>query len=352
MPPAAAFAAAPPLTTTRPLTLQPRGAAGAPYCSAATTAATARPGRVGRLRMTASAPGGWCETARASRPSRPARLRDSGGHPPGAAAASVRGMAVVTVTTGGGGGGGGSRSEADGGGGGERGGGGDSDGGEGCGSGGGSGGDADGAGGDGRASNPAARLLAVYLAALDARPLTVKAATAGVMAAAGDMLAQRLEQPPPPPGSPPRPRGAFLATLSPRRVAALTVVAAAFTAPAFHFLYAALEAAFPVGAAARNVWIQLGVDQLVAAPVFLAVFFPAFGLLSGRGVAEVVAQTRRDYIPSLRVTYAVFPVFQWASFTFLPPPLRVLAVNVVDLGFNAVLSYMANRPGEGGTSVA
>lgn len=261
-------------------------------------------------------------------------------------------MAVVTVTTGGGGGGGGSRSEADGGGGGERGGGGDSDGGEGCGSGGGSGGDADGAGGDGRASNPAARLLAVYLAALDARPLTVKAATAGVMAAAGDMLAQRLEQPPPPPGSPPRPRGAFLATLSPRRVAALTVVAAAFTAPAFHFLYAALEAAFPVGAAARNVWIQLGVDQLVAAPVFLAVFFPAFGLLSGRGVAEVVAQTRRDYIPSLRVTYAVFPVFQWASFTFLPPPLRVLAVNVVDLGFNAVLSYMANRPGEGGTSVA
>ncbi|GAB0496595.1 hypothetical protein MMPV_007908 [Pyropia vietnamensis] len=292
MPPNAAFAGAPPpLATPRTWTQQLRGVAAT--ISRPVTAATAPPiaegRRAGQLCVPAAARGGWEGKPRAGSRWRPARVRDAGGHPSGAAAASVGGVSVAGVAAegvGGGGGGGGGRGGA---------GDGDVDGG-GSGSGG-SGGSAGGGGGDAD--------------------------------------------------------GAFLSTLSPRRVAALTVVAMVFTAPAFHYLYTALEAVVPVSAAApRNVWIQLGVDQLVAAPIYLAIFFPAFGLLSGRRVADVVAQTRRDYLPSLRVTYAVFPVFQWVSFTFLPPPLRVLAVNVVDLGFNTVLSYMANRPGEEGARVA
>jgi hypothetical protein len=42
----------------------------------------------------------------------------------------------------------------------------------------------------------------------------------------------------------------------------------------------------------------------------------------------------------MKLTWAVFPVFQLFSFVLLPTKLRVLVLNVVDLGYVAALSFL------------
>lgn len=209
-------------------------------------------------------------------------------------------------------------------------------GGGGGGSGGGSGG-ADGGGGE----SSFRFLLRVYLEALDRRPLLVKVLTSAVISCVSDLVAQNFEL-----------WGAgklswLQQDIDWRRVAALGFVGAVLTAPMFHFLYDAMDAYIPSTRNPLNTVAQLLVDQLIAAPAWLVAFFGLISVCEGRfDLDSVKAQIARDYIPSLKLTWTVFPVVQLLSFAFIPKHLRVLTLNVLDLGFTGALSYIKHAKQE------
>jgi Mpv17 / PMP22 family len=118
------------------------------------------------------------------------------------------------------------------------------------------------------------------------------------------------------------------------------------TAPMFHAMYEVLDMALPGSVkgwrAWRNTALQLAVDQFVADPIWLVAFYAMFSVFeTGKFLPDQIsAQIRRDFVPSLMLTWAVFPAFQLLSFVLLPTKLRVLVLNVVDLGYVAALSFL------------
>lgn len=185
-----------------------------------------------------------------------------------------------------------------------------------------------------------------YMRFLDEAPLLTKVFTSGLLGALSDVIAQVIEN---------SGRSKFDGLETPtmsldwQRVLALSVVGMVLTAPMFHFLYDLLEHVIPSSAAGlrsvKNVTAQLVVDQLVAAPLWVVSFYGLFSVAENGRVAlpDIVAQIQRDFVPTMKLTWMIFPVFQVISFGFLPKKMRVLVLNVVDLGYTAALSYIKHR---------
>lgn len=72
--------------------------------------------------------------------------------------------------------------------------------------------------------------------------------------------------------------------------------------------------------------LQVLVDQLGAQPVWLVGFFAVVQTveIGTLDFVEIWVVMRRDYFPSLKLTWTVFPVCQLLSFGLLPCSMRVL----------------------------
>lgn len=193
-------------------------------------------------------------------------------------------------------------------------------------------GSGDGGGGEGMDwRNP----LAGYMKLLDCYPLTTKIVTSGIIGALSDILAQRIS-------------GTSYAEISWRRVAALTIVGAILTAPLFHYLYERMEATIPTKLGWKNTALQLAIDQLLGAPVWLAAFFPLVAACELAPDANTIAkisasQYANEFVPALLLTWKIFIPTQTFSFVCLPIRTRVLALNIVDLAYTAALSYLSHE---------
>lgn len=200
---------------------------------------------------------------------------------------------------------------------------------------GGSNGDSSGDGGDGQGphgNDHSQGLIGAYFRLLEKRALQTKVVTSALLTLLSDLIAQTFEQ------------GGKL-IYDGRRLFALFLVGGVLTAPMFHVLYGVLESALPTGAGLGNLFAQLAVDQLIAAPLWLVAFFGLVALFEGRfETGRVVRQMERDFVPTMKLTWTIFPPVQLASFALLKPSLRVLALNVVDLGYTTALSYIKHRP--------
>lgn len=154
-----------------------------------------------------------------------------------------------------------------------------------------------------------------------------KMITSGLLSVVSDIFAQRL--------------GSDKKKFSIRRAFSLLAVGALLTAPMFHYLYAAFEVIKPRG---LRVGVALVMDQLVAAPVWLVLFFTMVSAFEGvREWKTIDNQIRRDFIPSIKLVWLVFPAVQVVNFSLVPVRLQVLVLNVCDLIFTAALSWIQHR---------
>lgn len=176
-----------------------------------------------------------------------------------------------------------------------------------------------------------------YLAVLGSMPLRTKVITSTILSALSDIIAQSVE-------FSLGEGGAY----DWRRVTALALVGCLLTGPGFHMFYEYLEVCLPlVGGivGGRNLVLQVLVDQLAAMPVWLVGFFAVVQAVEiGKiDIEEIWLVMRRDFFPSLKLTWAVFPVCQLLSFGLLPCSMRVLVLNFVDIGYTAGLSYIKHK---------
>jgi hypothetical protein len=93
-------------------------------------------------------------------------------------------------------------------------------------------------------------------------------------------------------------------------------------------------------------FIHVLADILILDSTFVALTILLTGVLEGIPYPILMDQFRNDYIGTLRASWItsmiLFPL-QFCMFRFLPLRLRVLAVNFLDVIWDAVLSFNAHR---------
>ncbi|KAG0251431.1 hypothetical protein DFQ27_008769 [Actinomortierella ambigua] len=104
--------------------------------------------------------------------------------------------------------------------------------------------------------------------------------------------------------------------------------------------------------ASRSTWLRstlqpamrrMLADQVLFAPVGLAMLFTGLTVLEGGGVREVKEKLSESYPTALKANYTIWPVVQLVNFSIMPLQFRLPFVSVVGIAWNAYLSLVNNR---------
>lgn len=189
-----------------------------------------------------------------------------------------------------------------------------------------------------------------YSEALETHPFTTKSATAAIMGATGDVLAQAVEA---------WTVGTSFGSLDGRRTFSLGMEGFFISGPFMHVGYELLEQYFPVFEEAEEgiddtylyyykwfmVICQVLVDALIMDSFFVATTILSSGILEGRGLA-IFQELTQAYIPACKASYLsslIWSPVQLMAFKYVPLPFRVAAINLQDIAWFATISYMAHR---------
>ena len=194
-----------------------------------------------------------------------------------------------------------------------------------------------------------------YLERLHAAPLPTKCLTSGVLGLAGDGAAQlheartraRAAATAGGKAPPPHPPVAY----SWRRGLTTFADGLLVSAPLLHAGYGWLEDAIPVRdhprlppsvAAAAHVLV----DDYVFDAAFIAIMFITTGLGEGYRPGQILDQLRRDYATAVTTMWKVgilLMPLEFCMFRYLPLRLRVLGMNVVELLWDALASFVIHK---------
>lgn len=180
------------------------------------------------------------------------------------------------------------------------------------------------------------------------RPLLTLALTNGAMGGAGDIIAQSLTM-----NTATKEDGAFNRRYDPWRTVRFFVYGCAFAPVAFKW-YSYLDRRFPVasistasksGAAAKTMAVckRVAVDQIAFAPVAIAAFFTAMGIMEGKSAKELEASLRARYPEALVGNYVLWPAAQLVNFGLVPLIYRVPFSSLVSVAWNTYLSWVNGR---------
>mmetsp|Transcript_30933 Transcript_30933/g.73730 ORF Transcript_30933/g.73730 Transcript_30933/m.73730 type:complete len:295 (+) Transcript_30933:306-1190(+) len=202
-------------------------------------------------------------------------------------------------------------------------------------------------------SSPLSALSSWYLSALERHELLTKCASAGVLTAVGDVFAQLVAA---------TNKATF--RLDKRRTLAMFADGLVVTAPLLHFVCALYEWIAPTEeksgggdnkatssapsrrmGRARAVAIHILLDNFVLVYLYVALMMAVTSLLEGR-ILTIIPEMKEGYFTAVRASIKVsllgYAPVQFMSFYSLPRNLRVLAVNVMDVVWVAVMSFVTH----------
>jgi hypothetical protein len=195
-----------------------------------------------------------------------------------------------------------------------------------------------------------------YLAQLDAFPLITKSVTSGVIGVVGDYAAQWLEcrLGRRSANSCNKNTLSIHETYDARRGLAILVDGMLISGPIMHFGYNLFEQIVPI-AQGRSLaaMIHVVADSIVLDSIFVGTAMVGTGLMEGyRFRKDIVPQLKRDYANTLKASWctsATLLPLEFVCFRFLPVTLRTLAMNLTDVIWGGVVSFMAHRSRRKGT---
>lgn len=88
---------------------------------------------------------------------------------------------------------------------------------------------------------------------------------------------------------------------------------------------------------------KVGVDQLMFSPVAISLYFGIMDLMQRKSPSEIKTNWQTNFVPTLLMNWTVWPTFQAVNFWLIPVGYRLLAVNVVSLGWNTFLSHKYSK---------
>lgn len=200
-----------------------------------------------------------------------------------------------------------------------------------------------------------AQSMSWYLLQLEVAPLITKSVTSGVLGMGGDYMAQWLEYK----------LGKRVSnnqscswkdvvriyqTYDLRRGLAILVDGLIISGPLMHWGYNFFEHVLPIsGAQNRGMAAMAHVvaDSVFLDAIFVGTAFVMTGLMEGyRLRRDIWPQIRTDYGPTLRASWAtslILMPLEFVCFRFLPVSFRTLAMNLTDIIWDTVVSFMAHR---------
>lgn len=102
----------------------------------------------------------------------------------------------------------------------------------------------------------------------------------------------------------------------------------------------------PVGSTSNTIkstLLRVGVDQIGFSPVGISLYFVVMGLMQAKSWDEIQSNWHQNFVPTLLVNWTVWPTFQAINFNLIPVGYRLMAVNIVSIGWNAFLSYKYSK---------
>lgn len=95
---------------------------------------------------------------------------------------------------------------------------------------------------------------------------------------------------------------------------------------------------------------RVAVDQGVFAPfIGIPLYYLAISALEGKNWEQTRTKLEKNWWPTLYTNWSVWPVFQAVNFAFVPVSYRLMAVNVVSIGWNCYM--LMKNAGEDPTKV-
>jgi len=201
-------------------------------------------------------------------------------------------------------------------------------------------------------TSPTTAIATWYMNQLDTHELRTKFISAAILALVGDVCAQTV--------------GHIMMNqssgtniplkLDKRRMMAMFTDGLLCAGPLLHHVYNFYERIIPtqhdedVATASKRRFLaplaHVLLDNFVMIVVYISVLMVSTGLFEGR-YASLPHELRHDLLPAVRVSYKASVMglapLQWVSFCFLPLKLRVLAVNVLDVVWVTVMSFVTHR---------
>ncbi|XP_047361539.1 mpv17-like protein 2 [Vespa velutina] len=109
--------------------------------------------------------------------------------------------------------------------------------------------------------------------------------------------------------------------------------------PFHHCFYGLLEKIAP-GKKASSVIKKTFLDQLIASPTCLIIFFGGLGLMERDKVEEAYREIKVKLIEAWKVDCCFWPPVQCVNFLFVPLQYRVLYINVMTMVYDVFLSHI------------
>ncbi|CAK7337408.1 unnamed protein product [Dovyalis caffra] len=133
-----------------------------------------------------------------------------------------------------------------------------------------------------------------------------------------------------------------------KRVAITSMFGFAFVGPVGHFWYEGLDKFIRLRLqlqpkSVRFVATKVAADGIIFGPFDLFVFFTYMGFSTGKNVAQVKEDVKRDFLPALILEGGVWPIVQVANFRYVPVRYQLLYVNVFCLLDSAFLSWIEQQ---------
>eukprot|EP01117_Protostelium_nocturnum_P006617 TRINITY_DN2381_c0_g2_i1.p1 TRINITY_DN2381_c0_g2~~TRINITY_DN2381_c0_g2_i1.p1 ORF type:complete len:287 (+),score=101.13 TRINITY_DN2381_c0_g2_i1:185-1045(+) len=166
-----------------------------------------------------------------------------------------------------------------------------------------------------------------YNAHLEKHPLMNKVLTFCVLMAAGDIVAQLTNDE---------------EDFDWKRFGRMVGLAAVFSAPILHIYFKFLDKAV-VGTGSAQVLKKLAIDQFAFAPINLLGFMALLGYLEKFDFEAVKEKIAKDYWPTLKANWVLWPAANFINFKLVPPHYRLLYVSVVAFFWNIYFSILANK---------
>ncbi|KDR21081.1 mpv17-like protein 2 [Zootermopsis nevadensis] len=150
----------------------------------------------------------------------------------------------------------------------------------------------------------------------------------GVLMGAGDLIQQEIE----------RYRNVNSKPFDWKRTGRMFVVGLT-QGPPQHIFYKFLDRGLP-RRDFRSISIKIIIDQLIASPVCICIFFFGMGYLEDQTWDEIISESKKKFLTVYLVDWLVWPPTQVINFYFLKPKYRVMYINIMTMLYDVFLSYI------------
>jgi len=146
-----------------------------------------------------------------------------------------------------------------------------------------------------------------------------------------------------------------------RRGIAFLIEGLVLSGPLMHWAYNFLEEIIPVGSPLDSrdnekrqkcgrsfaALAHVVADSIVLDPFFIGIAIAFTGILEGHSVWKtIIPQFKTDYIPTIKASFltslSLLPL-EFVCFRWLPVDYRSLSVNIIDVIWDGVISFMTHR---------